>query len=95
MAGKHFDDVTGIEAFYFHDAEVIGAEVRLAISWDLGGGLRLNAGERFRVDEVCGRGRNRVFMLTNYRAKRVPVKAFVCELLFGWPANVERDCDGK
>ena len=92
MAAKDFQDVTGIPCCYFADSELLHEFVRLQVGQNLGGGYFLSAGERFRVEGVCGRGGERTLLLSNHRASRVPVSAWACELLFCWP--VQEDSNG-
>lgn len=76
----------GLEARMFADQELVGGRVRLLGCVALGPGMALHRGECFRVDGIdrCLAGQ-RYLHLTNARARKVPMRIDLLELLFEWP----------
>lgn len=80
----------------FASEELFGERVRLCVDVHLGNGHYLRRGECFIVSDILpGTPRTRRFLLTNHRARRVPVIGSFCELLLCWPAKKEGQRDGK
>lgn len=96
-------DVVGLPAKYFSDSDLLGQRVRLLTNQDLGHGYKLWMGETFTVENIAlemevSSGfirKERYLLVTNQRAKCVPVRGVCCELLFEWPQNVEGNSHGK
>jgi hypothetical protein len=86
----------GLPSIWFHDDEMLGSRVRLLSDQDVGFGQRLMRGECFVVAGIRpGSPRDRVFLLTNGRAKQIPVSGACCELILSWPARREGQGHGR
>lgn len=92
-------NLIGLPSRYFADDEVMGQRVRLLTEKRLSEGYCLQRGECFvvsgiAIEKFSGRA-ERYLLLTNHRAKQVPVRSAACELLFCWPEKMEGKPDGK
>jgi hypothetical protein len=87
----------GLPAAMFDDRELMGSKVRLLNCVALGPGTSLHRGECFIVigTQMRAGQSERCLLLSNARAKAVPVEDLCCELLFEWPVNVRGHHDGK
>ncbi len=93
----------GMPACWFSNEEIELATVRLLNDIDLGHGYRLWKGECFQVRAIVLlkelRGNvpvtARKLMLTNHRARLIPVRDDSCELIFEWPAEVKGKTNGR
>ncbi len=92
---KQLPKVTGLPACWFSNEELAGRKVRLEYPVSLGSGFSLSAGECFIVHGIKFDKPLRKLLVSNHRAKKIPVPVDCFALLFSWEAKLEGNRNGK